>query len=120
MSEKEAAASSVAACIRYLDLMNNPNNFNEYSFNVFDLTQFMRLDKTAYAALNLFSSDGVHSGMVAGARKYADSLYSVLDNCKTVEVSLVIYWFWHKVVEKQPSLSVIYSCPGSPVAWTMD
>lgn len=89
VSEKEAAASGLAACIRYLDLVNDPNNFNQYSFNVFDLTQFMKLDKTAYAALNLFSTDGVHGGLVAGTRKYADSLYSVLDNCKTVEVSFV-------------------------------
>lgn len=98
VSEKEAAASSLAACIRYLNLVNDPNNFDQYSFNVFDLTQFMKLDKTAYAALNLFSTDG---GLVAGARKYADSLYSVLDNCKTVEGRRLLgQWI------KQPLLDV--------------
>ncbi|XP_039248324.2 DNA mismatch repair protein Msh2-like isoform X2 [Styela clava] len=100
ISEKDAAACALASCINYLELLNNEDNFDQYIFKTYDLSQYMRLDRSAYSALNLFSNES-SSYSVGGMKKSADSLYNLLDQCKTQQAKrLLSQWI------KQPLLDV--------------
>lgn len=85
ISEKAIAAPCLAACVKYMELVNNEDNFEQFSYSAYDLFQFMRLDKSAYSALNLFPSDNIES-VSGSSQKYTDSLFGLLDHCKTSQV----------------------------------
>lgn len=71
--------NAMAACsclIKYLALLSDESNFGEYSLTTHDLTQYMKLDAAAVAALNLMPgpNDGANKTM---------SLFGLLNKCKT-------------------------------------
>lgn len=92
--ELKDALSSCACIIKYLQLLSNENNFGKFTLKHHDLSQYMRLDGPALAALNLMPlpSDGPNKNT---------SLYGLLNKCKTAQGSrLFAQWL------KQPLLNL--------------
>ncbi|KAI8051755.1 muts domain V-domain-containing protein [Thamnidium elegans] len=92
--EMKSALSSCACIISYLKLMGNDENFGKFTLNNHDLSQYMRLDGPALAALNLLPT--VHDGPNKNS-----SLFGLLNKCRTAQGSrLFAQWL------KQPLLSL--------------
>ncbi|KAG1051074.1 hypothetical protein G6F43_006697 [Rhizopus delemar] len=88
------AMSSCSCIIRYLRLLEDDANFGKYVLKHHDLSQYMRLDGSALAALNLMptSNEAVNK---------STSLYGLLNKCKTAQGSrLFAQWL------KQPLLNL--------------
>jgi len=83
ISKYDSAASCIAALISYLNLMDNDDNFGQFTVEKFDLTRYMRLDSAAVSALNMFSP--VKTSAVQQSRA-TDSLFAVLNRCQTHQV----------------------------------
>uniref|UniRef100_T1IP55 DNA mismatch repair protein MSH2 n=1 Tax=Strigamia maritima TaxID=126957 RepID=T1IP55_STRMM len=75
--DKHHAISSLAAIIKYLELLGNDDNFNQYKLSVFDLTRFVRLDGCAVKALNLLP--------VPGESAKTQSIFGLLNECRTAQ-----------------------------------
>lgn len=96
------AMSSCACVIKYLELLQDEENFSKYTLKHHDLSQYMRLDGPALSALNLMptAQDGPTK---------TTSLYGLLNKCQTAQGSrLFAQWL------KQPLLSLndISKCYG--------
>ncbi|KAI9470644.1 MAG: muts domain V-domain-containing protein [Benjaminiella poitrasii] len=92
--ELKDAMSSCACVIKYLQLMENENNFGKFTLRHHDLSQYMRLDGPALQALNLLptAQDGPTK---------STSLYGLLNKCNTAQGSrLFAQWL------KQPLLNI--------------
>ncbi|KAK3090565.1 hypothetical protein FSP39_012731 [Pinctada imbricata] len=74
--EKTHAMSALSAIIKYLELLSDEGNCNQYSISTFDLGQYMRLDAAAVRALNLLPSP------VEGGNKN-QSIVGLLNRCRT-------------------------------------
>jgi DNA mismatch repair protein MSH2 len=86
--------ASCACVIKYLQLLTNESNFGKFTLKNHDLSQYMRLDGPALAALNLMptAQDGPSK---------TTSLYGLLNKCNTAQGSrLFTQWL------KQPLLSL--------------
>ncbi|KAI8922577.1 muts domain V-domain-containing protein [Powellomyces hirtus] len=93
--ELKAAMGCVACLIKYLGLLSLETNFHQYTLQLYDLSQYMRLDAAAVRALNLMPGpqDGSNKSM---------SLYGLLNKCKTAQGSrLLAQWL------KQPLMSLV-------------
>jgi DNA mismatch repair protein MSH2 len=92
--ELKDALASCACIIKYLQLLGNEQNFGKFTLKHHDLSQYMRLDGPALAALNLLptAQDGPSKNT---------SLYGLLNRCRTAQGSrLFAQWL------KQPLLSL--------------
>ncbi|KAL7313114.1 MSH2 protein [Mucor circinelloides] len=92
--EMKNAMASCACVIKYLQLLEDEQNFSKYTLKHHDLSQYMRLDGPALSALNLMptAKDGPSS---------TTSLYGLLNKCQTAQGSrLFAQWL------KQPLLSL--------------
>lgn len=91
----KSAMSSCACVIKYLQLLENENNFGKFILRHHDLSQYMRLDGPALTALNLLPSPR------EGPTTKSTSIYGLLNKCKTAQGSrLFAQWL------KQPLLSL--------------
>jgi DNA mismatch repair protein MSH2 len=76
----ELAMGSLAAGIKYLEVINEEGNIGKFSIQTLNLSRFVHLDGAAVSALNLFPPPEIN---------YRSSLYKwqsvlgVLDRCKT-------------------------------------
>ncbi|KAJ3300092.1 MutS-like protein [Borealophlyctis nickersoniae] len=92
--ELKLAMGSLACLIKYLGLLSDESNFNQYALGHHDLSQYMKLDASALKALNLMP------GPLDGSNK-SMSLYGLLNKCKTAQGSrLMAQWL------KQPLMSL--------------
>lgn len=92
--EMKNAMASCACVIKYLQLLEDEENYSKYVLKHHDLSQYMRLDGPALSALNLMptAKDGPSS---------STSLYGLLNKCQTAQGSrLFTQWL------KQPLLSL--------------
>ncbi|XP_072035757.1 DNA mismatch repair protein Msh2-like [Amphiura filiformis] len=74
--EKANAMASVAALIKYLELLGDETNFGQFKLLTFDLKQYMKLDAAAVRALNLLPTP-----QDVGSRNM--SVLGLLNKCKT-------------------------------------
>lgn len=56
---KTLAAPGLAALIKYLNLMNTENNFNQYKVVGIDLKQYVHLDSAGVKSLNILPPLGI-------------------------------------------------------------
>lgn len=73
----KVAMGSMQALLNYLDLLADPVNFGSFTIETHDLSQYLRLDRSALRALSVFPEPGQ-----GGVNKNA-SLYGLLNKCKT-------------------------------------
>lgn len=89
--EKKNATGALACVIKYLELLRDETAHGKFKLSLFDLAQYMKLDKSAVEALNLFPT--------AKDSDKNQSLFGLLDKCKTSAGSrLLMQWI------KQPLL----------------
>ncbi|ELU00339.1 hypothetical protein CAPTEDRAFT_184281 [Capitella teleta] len=91
--EKTHAVSSVAALIKYLDLLADESSFNQYTLSSFDLSQYVKLDSAAVRALNLMPSptEGGNS---------CQSVLGLLNKCRTAQGQrLLAQWLKQPLVD---------------------
>lgn len=74
------AMSSLAAAIKYLDLMSDSCNLGHYKIILMNLNRFVHLDAAAVSALNLLPKPG--TAINTPAYKW-QSILGVLDRCQT-------------------------------------
>ncbi|CEP08620.1 hypothetical protein [Parasitella parasitica] len=92
--EMKDAMASCACVVKYLQLLEDEENYSKYTLKHHDLSQYMRLDGPALSALNLMptAQDGPTK---------STSLYGLLNKCQTAQGSrLFAQWL------KQPLLSL--------------
>ncbi|CAD5124214.1 DgyrCDS12512 [Dimorphilus gyrociliatus] len=102
--DRELILSCLSALISYLEILNQEENFQQFTLATVDLDQYMRLDSTAAKALNVLpENQGVQS----------DSLLGVLNECKTaMGQRLLNQWILQPlkdvqlIIERQNTVSV--------------
>jgi DNA mismatch repair protein MSH2 len=107
--DKKLAMGSTSAVINYLSLLNDPDNFGQYTLRTHDLAQFLRLDNSALRALSLFPELG------ATGHAKSMSVYGLLNKCKTAQgTRMLAQWL------KQPlrNLHMIRECIHAALTWT--
>ena len=93
--ELPLAMRALGCLIRYLELLNDPDNFEHFSLRPLDLSMFLRLDAAAAKALSLCPL--AHEG---DQGRKEGTLYGLLNRCRTAMGSrLLLRWV------KQPLLS---------------
>ncbi|KAJ1674747.1 MSH2 protein, partial [Spiromyces aspiralis] len=101
--ELKEGMASTAALIEYLSLLSDEGNFGNYTLFQYRLSQFMKLDAAAVAALNLApsSNDAIFMHTKPTGYNKTMSLQGLLDRCKTAQGSRLLgQWL------KQPLLDI--------------
>ena len=90
----ELAMESLSAAIRFLNLLGDDTNCNQFKMETFDPQLFMRLDASAVMALNLTNKPGEASSP-------SSSLFNLLNHCRTqAGQRLLFQWI------KQPLIDI--------------
>nr|CAG4636840.1 EOG090X02H9 [Ceriodaphnia reticulata] len=79
----EHSMASLAALVKYLDIMADETNFGQYSLSIFDFTQYMRLDSAASAALHLTSYGAESSTILTSKSGAPRTIAALLNKCRT-------------------------------------
>ncbi|KAK4320785.1 hypothetical protein Pmani_008361 [Petrolisthes manimaculis] len=109
--DKTLAVAALAAVIKYLELLGDESNFNQYNLSMYDLGQYMRLDTSAAKALHI---EPQSEGMSSSSRTH--TLLGVLDKCRTpLGHRTLLQWLRqplvdiNKIEERQDLVEVIVS-----------
>lgn len=78
-SNKTEAMGALQAVVKYLNLTEDEQNFNQFKLTTLDIYKYVRLDNAAINALNLLPKPGA-----TGGHKF-DSVFGVLDKCYTAQ-----------------------------------
>lgn len=78
----EHSMGSLAAGIKYLELIQDEANLGKYSMKVLNLNRFLHMDTAALKALNLFPVPGT---IYCSTSSKTQSVLGVLDRCKTAQ-----------------------------------
>ncbi|XP_064599331.1 DNA mismatch repair protein Msh2-like [Liolophura sinensis] len=76
--DKCHAMSCISSLIKYLELLSDEDNFNQFSLTSFDLDQYLRLDAAAVRALNLLPNS------LEGGNKN-QCILGLLNKCRTAQ-----------------------------------
>ncbi|XP_025412665.1 DNA mismatch repair protein Msh2 [Sipha flava] len=71
----EIASTAIAAVIKYLELLSDSDNLNQFTIENLSYEKFVHLDNAGVQALNLFSNLGTMSK--------TDSMLGIFDKCRT-------------------------------------
>jgi DNA mismatch repair protein MSH2 len=89
----KAAMGSMQALLNYLGLLNDNVNFGAFAITTHDLSQYLRLDRSALRALSVFTEPG------QGGVNKNDSLFGLLNKCKTSQgTRLLAQWLKQPLV----------------------
>ncbi|CAH1799861.1 unnamed protein product [Owenia fusiformis] len=77
--DKNVAMATIAALIKYLELLSDEGNFNQYTLATFDLGQYLKLDPAAVRALNLLPDQS------EGVLNRNQSVLDLLNKCRTAQ-----------------------------------
>ncbi|KAL6046764.1 MutS-like protein [Balamuthia mandrillaris] len=72
--EKQKAMASTACILRQFELLTDSENYHKFQMKSYDLKQYMRLDKSAFKALNIVPNPRNPNAM---------SLFGLLNHCRT-------------------------------------
>lgn len=90
----QVAMGAMQALLHYLDLLSNNVNFGAFTFQTHDLSQYLRLDRSALRALSVFPEPGQ-----GGVNKSA-SLFGLLNKCKTAQGQrLLAQWLKQPLID---------------------
>ncbi|KAG7172893.1 DNA mismatch repair protein Msh2-like, partial [Homarus americanus] len=95
--DRTNAVASLAAVIKYLELLGDESNFGQFSLSTYDLSQYMRLDSAAVRALHVEPIGGAET---SGAANKTHTLLGLLDKCQTpVGHRLLLQWLRQPLVD---------------------
>uniref|UniRef100_A0A7S1I565 DNA mismatch repair proteins mutS family domain-containing protein n=1 Tax=Eutreptiella gymnastica TaxID=73025 RepID=A0A7S1I565_9EUGL len=94
--ELKMAMPSMAALVRFLDLLSDETNNEQFKLRREDLRRFMKLDTAAVSALNLFPTDQ-HS-----SNRSNTSLYGLMNRCQTAMAQRTLrQWIAQPLIDVQ-------------------
>ncbi|XP_074662537.1 DNA mismatch repair protein Msh2-like [Tubulanus polymorphus] len=76
--DKEHSMCAIACLLKYLELLDDESNFNQFTLKTFDLGLYMKLDAAAVRALNLLPN------LAEGGNKN-QSVLGLLNKCRTAQ-----------------------------------
>lgn len=86
------AMCSLAALIKYLELLSDESNFGVYSLSTFDFSQYLCLDSAAVRALNLEPQPG---------DSHTSHLLGILNHCRSPQGQrLLMHWLRQPLLDK--------------------
>ncbi|KAK3870845.1 hypothetical protein Pcinc_023957, partial [Petrolisthes cinctipes] len=112
--DKTLAVAALAAVIKYLELLGDESNFNQFNLSMYDLGQYMRLDTSAAKALHIEPQSEGMSSSSSSTRTH--TLLGVLDKCRTpLGHRTLLQWLRqplvdiNKIEERQDLVEVVVS-----------
>jgi len=114
-NENKKSIDCLNAVILFLKLLSMDSNFNQYSISKYELSQYMKLDTSAYSALNLFPDK---TSMNFQQKNDNTCLYNLLNHCQTSQGSrLLSQWIKQPLLnashinERQSLVEIFVDCP---------